>query len=475
MGDFQKKPPPKHGGPEKKSGGGFWSFLGDLINNVSVGGPGRSDSTSRNPTDPRERMEPVHAERKEAYEETIYRKTDGAEGTAPAVRVDRDRKAIARSLDTRRGTQAETRVPQSGGASLSRDLRAKMEPRLGSDLSNVRVHTDGESATAAEGFSAKAFTVGNDVHFGSGQYQPGTKEGDKLLAHELTHVVQGQRSGIQRKAETPGDGGHEDEAAHDGGHADAPHGAEVSHPDEPAEKEADAIAEHVSGQLEAEGAQGGGEQGGHAGEGGHALGGAGGEKVADAHDGGKPAGTDKGKAGGKGSKAGGSAKTGSADGAPKGQHGAEKSGTEKLRTAGAPRKMQAAPQPAEARKRAAKGNHKQPVTRGLGARRPHPAERAMRAVVEVSRPQRQPRRRQRLQSPPNVIRTRSISVRITTHRRLQEADARFFAPSRRRHHHQRPPAPQREQALARQRPRQPIRSSSFARRCRAACRELPRH
>ena len=41
----------------------------------------------------------------------------------------------------------------------------------------------------------------HDVHFAAGQYAPGTKEGDRLLAHELTHVVQGQKSGVQRKAE----------------------------------------------------------------------------------------------------------------------------------------------------------------------------------------------------------------------------------------------------------------------------------
>src|SRR5262249_54969398 len=76
------------------------------------------------------------------------------------------------------------------------------------------------------------------------EFSPGTKEGDRLLAHELTHVVQGQRSGVQRKA-----------AGHDGGHdSDAGGGHEhVSNPDEPAEKEADHVADAVADGLHAGG------------------------------------------------------------------------------------------------------------------------------------------------------------------------------------------------------------------------------
>jgi len=247
MAEHGGKAPPKNGGREKKSGG-FWGFLGDVLSNVSVdinlGKPGRPGASARNPTDPAERMEPVHAERKEAYEETIYRKSEGAVGTAPAVRVDRDRKVIARSLDARMGGQADTKMPQGGGSPLSRDVRAKMEPRLGSDLSDVRVHTGGESASAAEKLGARAFTTGSDVHFGAGQFAPGTKEGDRLIAHELTHVVQGQKSGVQRKA----DDGSGDAAAG----ADAAEGEQrVSQPHEPAEKEADAVADKVTDDLHA--------------------------------------------------------------------------------------------------------------------------------------------------------------------------------------------------------------------------------
>ncbi len=249
MAEGRGKAPPKSGGPEKKSGGGFWSFVGDLLGGleaeISVGKPGRA-APSCDPSNPAERMQPVRDERKEAYEETIYRKTEGAEGTAPAVRVDRDRQTIARSLDGRMKAQSASPVPTGAGAPLPREVRAKMEPRLGADLSNVRMHTAGDSAAKAQELGARAFTVGDDVHFNAGEFRPDTKEGDKLLAHELTHVVQGQKSGIQRKADRPAG----DEA-----------GEAVSDPAEPAEKEADAVADRVGDDL-----QGGGDKEGNTAE-----------------------------------------------------------------------------------------------------------------------------------------------------------------------------------------------------------------
>jgi hypothetical protein len=142
-----------------------------------------------------------------------------------------------------RGANPSAPIPQMAGAPLPDDSRGRMEPRLGADLSGVRIHSGAESAHAADQMGARAFTVGNDVHFGAGEFAPGTKEGDKLLAHELTHVVQGQSGGVQRKAAFDGGDG---PAAEDQGH--------VSHPEDPAEKEADAVAEHVGDELHGEGA-----------------------------------------------------------------------------------------------------------------------------------------------------------------------------------------------------------------------------
>src|SRR5438132_1615607 len=81
-------------------------------------------------------------------------------------------------------------VLSSSGQPLDAGTRAFMEPRFGHDFSQVRVHTDERAAESARAVNALAYTVGRDVVFGTGQYTPGTSEGRKLMAHELTHVVQ---------------------------------------------------------------------------------------------------------------------------------------------------------------------------------------------------------------------------------------------------------------------------------------------
>jgi hypothetical protein len=81
-------------------------------------------------------------------------------------------------------------VLRSQGKPLDTAARAFMELRFGSDFGSVRVHADSQAAESARAISASAYTVGNAIVFGSGQYSPGTSEGRRLLAHELTHVVQ---------------------------------------------------------------------------------------------------------------------------------------------------------------------------------------------------------------------------------------------------------------------------------------------
>jgi hypothetical protein len=81
-------------------------------------------------------------------------------------------------------------LQQSGGSPLPASERRFFEPRFGQDFSAVRVHTGAGADTAARSMGARAFTLGHDVAFGAGQYTSGTQAGRKLLAHELTHVVQ---------------------------------------------------------------------------------------------------------------------------------------------------------------------------------------------------------------------------------------------------------------------------------------------
>jgi hypothetical protein len=81
-------------------------------------------------------------------------------------------------------------VLRSSGQPLERNTREFMESRFGHDFSGVRVHTDSRAAESARAVNALAYTVGRNVVFDSGRYTPQTQPGQKLMAHELTHVVQ---------------------------------------------------------------------------------------------------------------------------------------------------------------------------------------------------------------------------------------------------------------------------------------------
>lgn len=90
---------------------------------------------------------------------------------------------------------------KGGGQPLPEATRAAFEPRFGYDFSHVRVHTDTPATESAAAIKARAFTVGSDIAFGAGEYAPESAAGQKLLAHELTHVIQqdGQMATLRSK------------------------------------------------------------------------------------------------------------------------------------------------------------------------------------------------------------------------------------------------------------------------------------
>jgi hypothetical protein len=94
-------------------------------------------------------------------------------------------------------------VGSGGGKPLDSDTRRFMEGRMGHDFGDVRIHTDPKASASAKSVSAQAYTVGSDVVFQSGRYQPGTPTGQRMLAHELTHVVQ-QKAGPVAGSPAPG-------------------------------------------------------------------------------------------------------------------------------------------------------------------------------------------------------------------------------------------------------------------------------
>ncbi len=104
-----------------------------------------------------------------AGEEQVMRKAGGASGMA---------------------APSNTQLGSSNGSPMPVGTRSFMENAFSRDFSAVRLHTDAEAADMSSGIGARAFTYGNDIYFNKGQYAPETPDGKKLLAHELTHVVQ---------------------------------------------------------------------------------------------------------------------------------------------------------------------------------------------------------------------------------------------------------------------------------------------
>src|SRR2546423_1028818 len=94
------------------------------------------------------------------------------------------------------GMRARLGQMSGKGSALPESARAFFEPRLGVNLSQVRLHTGAEAASTARELDAQAFTAGRDIFFAAGQYRPDASEGKRLLAHELAHVArQGESVG----------------------------------------------------------------------------------------------------------------------------------------------------------------------------------------------------------------------------------------------------------------------------------------
>ena len=114
-------------------------------------------------------------------EEKLQRKTlvsfiQGKESSAGTLASD----AISNQINASKGN----------GSGMDSNTQSFMQSRFGADFSEIKIHTGGESIQMNRDLNAKAFTVGNDIYFNEGQYNPVSAEGKHLLAHELTHTVQ---------------------------------------------------------------------------------------------------------------------------------------------------------------------------------------------------------------------------------------------------------------------------------------------
>ncbi|MBS1744754.1 MAG: DUF4157 domain-containing protein [Bacteroidetes bacterium] len=98
--------------------------------------------------------------------------------------------AINQQQTTAKTVAAATVKQDTRGSPLPANTKKQMEKSIGADFGNVRIHTSEQSHKANEAIGSKAFTQGANIHFAKGEFQPNTKDGQHLLAHELTHTVQ---------------------------------------------------------------------------------------------------------------------------------------------------------------------------------------------------------------------------------------------------------------------------------------------
>lgn len=160
--------------------------------------------------------EPKMVSRKEAEREekpTVQKMSDGDKKEEDKTKVNKKEEAGKQEKEEPTavmkkesgGTHAahkvslEERIKQSKGKgqTLPDDVRAFLESQLGADFGEVVIHTDNEAAAMNKELNARAFTSCFDIFFNAGQYNPGTAEGQRLLAHELTHVI--QQTGVSKK------------------------------------------------------------------------------------------------------------------------------------------------------------------------------------------------------------------------------------------------------------------------------------
>ncbi len=159
-----------------------------------------------------------------ARSETKRKSDDGPVGGIMGLQRAAGNASVSQLMEDERSPVKDL-LSSSSGQPLDRPTQALMQSRLGHDFSDVRVHADGQATDSAKAVNAHAYTVGTNVVFQSDKYSPSTESGQKMLAHELTHVVQ-QKAG-------PVDG------------TPAPGGISVSHPSDPFEQAAERNAEQA--------------------------------------------------------------------------------------------------------------------------------------------------------------------------------------------------------------------------------------
>jgi hypothetical protein len=138
--------------------------------------PGMGEEETKSPI-------PGASEEDEIQPKSLVQRRTNAKGTAD--------ENIEQSIEQTRGS----------GQPLEDNVRAPMENAFGANFGGVRIHNNAQSDNLNKSLQARAFTTGQDIHFSQGAYNPNSKSGQELLAHELTHVVQQSSGALQTKGE----------------------------------------------------------------------------------------------------------------------------------------------------------------------------------------------------------------------------------------------------------------------------------
>ncbi len=147
------------------------------------------------------------------------------QSAAGNLAVQRLARRAAGNTPPQAGPATQTALRHSGsGAQLPSSVHVPMENAFHSDFSAVRIHDDAQASEASHELNAQAFTLGRDIYFGAGRYQPDTMQGRYLLAHELTHTIQQGQSSVASTVQSFQD---------------------ISQPGDPLEQEAEATAQAV--------------------------------------------------------------------------------------------------------------------------------------------------------------------------------------------------------------------------------------
>ncbi|CAM1368077.1 putative peptidoglycan binding domain-containing protein [Tenacibaculum sediminilitoris] len=147
--------------------------------------------------------EPI--QKQEEEEEAVQAKCDDCEKEEQVQKQEEEEEAVqSKSENTslaNNSTSFESKLRGgNGGQKMDAQTRGEMESGFGADFSRVNIHNDSEAAQMSQEIGAQAFTHGNNIYFNKGKYNPNTKEGKHLLAHELTHTI--QQSGAIQKSVT---------------------------------------------------------------------------------------------------------------------------------------------------------------------------------------------------------------------------------------------------------------------------------